>query len=420
MTEFSSEDAKACPVHFDHHTIEHSRLWPETYRKLREETPRAWSETYDGFWVATRLADIVGVAQQSDAFSAHKEIDPETGEATGGVSIPSSGAVRGIPNESDNPEWEGIRRFINRRFAPRAIEQRRAKAKQLTAALVDLVIEKGECDFVDDLTSPLPALVTMEIFGFPLDEWRKFADPFHTMVFTPLHDPAFAETVRGLDYFRERVDEEIEIRRREPRDDFLTLLATGTIDGEPLTYQQIRDLSFNILAGGVDTTTALVSNALIYLARNPADRQRLIDDPGLLPFACEEFIRFYSPIGALSRTAIKDTEVDGWKIKKGERVLMAFAGGNRDPEIFEDPDEVRIDRFPNKHVGFGAGMHRCLGSFLARMMFQEMIGEVLRRMPDYRVDEDGLRHYPSISGVNGWITIPARFTPGEKVGAVIE
>jgi cytochrome P450 len=340
--------------------------------------------------------------------------------STGGVTIPAAGTTRGIPNEADNPEWEGIRRFINRRFAPRAIEDRRARAKQIAAALVDMVIEEGECDFVDDLTSALPALVTMEIFGFPLDEWRKFADPFHTMVFTSIHDPKWEETVRGLDYFRQRVDEEIEKRREEPKDDFLTLLATGTIEGELLSWQQIRDLSFNILAGGVDTTTALASNALIYLGRNPEDRQRLIDDPELMPFACEEFIRYYSPIGALSRTAIKDTEVDGWKIRKGERVLMAYAGGNRDPEAFEDPEQVKIDRFPNKHVGFGAGMHRCLGSFLARMMFQEMIGEVLRRIPDYTIDEAGLRQYPSISGVNGWISIPARFTPGQKVGAVIE
>jgi cytochrome P450 len=420
MSAFSSEQAKACPVQFDHHTEDHARNWPETYRKLREEQPRAWSDTYDGFWVATRLADIVGVAQQKDAFSAHKEIDFETGTSTGGVSIPPVGTTRGIPNESDNPEWEGIRRFLNRSFAPRAIEERRAKARHLTAALLDMVIEKGECDFVDDLTSPLPALVTMEIFGFPLGEWRKFADPFHKIVFTSIHDPEFAETVRGLDYFRQRVDEEIELRRLEPQDDFLTMLATGTIDGEPLSWQQVRDLSFNILAGGVDTTTALASNALIYLGRNPEDRQRLIDEPELLPIACEEFVRFYSPIGALSRTAIRDTEVDGWKISKGERVLLAYAAANRDPEAFENPEEVRIDRFPNKHIGFGAGMHRCLGSFLARMMFQEMITAVLHCMPDYEIVEEGLRPYPSISGVNGYINIPARFTPGERVGARIE
>jgi cytochrome P450 len=209
------------------------------------------------------------------------------------------------------------------------------------------------------------------------------------------------------------------LRRKDPRDDFLTLLATGTIDGEPLSHQRIQDLSFNILAGGVDTTTALTSSALVYLARNPADRQRLIEDPALLPFACEEFLRFYSPIPALCRTATADTEINGWQIGKGERVMLAYAAGNRDPEAFEDPESVRLDRFPNKHVGFGAGMHRCLGSFLARMMFQEMVSEVLKRMPDYELIEEELRPYPSIGGVNGWVSIPARFTPGKKLGAVI-
>ena len=419
MDQFDSEAARACPVRFDHHSEEHASRWPDEFREMREQTPRAWTEAHGGFWVATRFADIVGVVQNSDAFSAHKEVNWDTGTSTGGVTIPAQGTTRGIPNEADNPEWEGIRRFLNRQFAPRAIEERRAKTRQLTAAVIDMVIEKGEMDLVDDLTSPLPALVTMEIFGFPLAEWRKFADPFHRMTFTPLHDPRWAEMVRGLDYFRERVDEEIAKRLVEPKDDFLTLLATGTIRGEPLTWQQKRDLSFNILAGGVDTTTGLTSHALVYLARHPEDRQRLIDDPSLLPFACEEFIRFYSPIHALSRTAIKDTEVNGWKIKEGERVLMAYAAGNRDPEVFEDPETVKIDRFPNKHIGFGAGMHRCLGSFLARMMFQEMVSEVLRRMPDYTIDEAGLKPYPSVSAVNGYIAIPARFTPGAKVGAVI-
>jgi cytochrome P450 len=157
----------------------------------------------------------------------------------------------------------------------------------------------------------------------------------------------------------------------------------------------------------------------VHLGRNPDHRRRLAEDRDLLPFACEEFLRFYAPIPALSRTALEDVEVNGWRIRKGERVLLAYAGGNRDPEAFDEPDEVKLDRFPNKHVGFGAGMHRCLGSFLARMMWQVMIGEVLDRLPDYTLVEEGLRPYPSIGGVNGWINIPARFTPGRKVGATI-
>jgi cytochrome P450 len=411
--------SKQFPIELDHDTPEHAANWPERWRAIRESSPRAWTQSHGGFWVATRLEDLVGIAQRDDVFSTHKELDRTTGETSGGLSIPPVPGIRSIPNESDKPEWNGIRGFINRHFAPRAVEQRRQRARQYTAALVDMVIEKGEFDIVDDLTNPLPALVTMDLFGFPLAEWRAFADPFHTMVYTPASSPEFASTIRGLDHFHARLDEEIALRRLEPKDDLLTILATGRIDGELLSYDNIHDLAFNILAGGVDTTTALTSNTLLYLARHPDQRQELIDRPDILPLAREEFIRYFSPIHGLARNAMADVEINGWKIDKGDRVLLAYSAANRDPEAFEDPEDVKLDRFPNKHVGFGAGMHRCIGSFLARMMWESMVTEVLARMPDYRVDESQIESYHTVAKVNGWIHIPATFTPAKKVGATI-
>lgn len=413
------QGSKSCPVQFDHETSDHARSWPAAFRELRQLCPRAWSEKHGGFWVATRLADIVAVAQRSDAFSTHKELDPETGEGRGGVSLPPVPGVRGIPNEADSPEWDAIRGFINRRFAPRAVEKRRERTKQLTAGLIDQVIEQGHFDIVEDFTNPLPALVTMDIFGFPLGEWRAFADPFHKMMYTPAGDPAIMDVIREIDHFHRRLDDEVALRRLQPNDDLISYLASGTGEGGPLDYESLHNLAFNLMVGGIDTTTALTSNTLIYLSRNPQERKRLIDEPALLPIACEEFVRFFSPIHGLARNAIMDVEVDGWRIDKGDRVLLAYASGNRDPEAFENPDEVRIDRFPNRHVGFGAGMHRCLGSFLARMMFQEMITELLTRTPDFQVVEDEIEPYPSIAKANGWIHIPATFTPGPRVGAHI-
>ncbi len=413
------KSGKSNPVLLDHDTPEHAREWPERWRELREKNPRPWSEAHGGFWVATKLEDLVGIAQRDDVFSTNKILNRETGEVQGGLSIPMVPGIRSIPNESDKPEWNGLRGFINRHFAPRAVELRRKRAEQFTDALLDKVIEKGTFDIVDDLTNPLPALVTMDVFGFPLEEWRAFADPFHTMVYTPASDPGFAETVKGLDHFHQRLDEEIAKRRIEPKDDMLTILANGTIDGEPLSYETIHDLAFNILAGGVDTTTALTSNTLIYLARHPEQRQELIDRPDILPLAREEFVRYFSPIHGLARNAMDDVEVNGWQIDKGDRVLLAYSAANRDPAAFDDPETVKLDRFPNKHVGFGAGMHRCVGSFLARMMWETMVTGVLRRMPDYRLVEEGLEPYHTVAKVNGWIHIPATFTPGKPVGATI-
>jgi cytochrome P450 len=412
--------SKRCPIDFDHHSAKHAVHWVEEFREMRETCPRAWSEKYGGFWVATRHSDIVAIAQRPDVFSTDKSFHPETGADIGGLAIPPIPGFRSIPNETDSPEWDGLRGFINRRFAPRAVETWRERTAGFVAALLDLVIEKGEMDFVEDLTNPLPALVTMELFGFPIYEWRRFADPFHKMIYTPPDAPEYAETLQGLDYFRQRVDEEVALRRIEPKDDLLTYMATGEINGEPLSQTTIRELSVNILAGGVDTTTALTSNALIYLSRHPADRQRLINEPELLPYAREEFVRFYSPIHGLARNALVDVEIDGWEIEGGDRVLLAYSAGNRDPEAFERPDEVVLDRFPNKHIAFGAGMHRCLGSFLARMMFEEMMKGVFMRLPDYAIIEEGLERYTSIAGVNGWIHIPAIFPPSTKVGARID
>jgi cytochrome P450 len=408
-----------CPMRFDMHSSEHAAEWPSAFRQMREHCPRAWSENYGGFWIASRYQDIIKILQNPAAFSAGKSFDPDTGAPIGGVSIPPLPSFRGIPQETEQSEWKGLRDFLNRRFAPKAIEERRERTQLFAAALLDLIIEKGCFDVVDDLTSPLPALVTMDIFGFPLREWRKFADPLHAMAYTNRTDPGYPAIVNAMEFFRTRVDEEIEIRRARPTDDLLSHLATGTIDGEPLDRQRIHDMAFNILGGGVDTTTALASNVLIYLARNPDQRRRLIEEPALLPIAREEFLRYFSPVHALARTAIKDASVGDWQFARGERVLLAYASANRDPGVFEQPEELKMDRFPNRHIAFGAGMHRCLGSFLARMVFDVMVTEVLNRIPDYRVIEDRAMPYHSIGAINGWIRIPATFTPGRKVGAAL-
>jgi cytochrome P450 len=420
MSVESSAAPARCPVAFDHDSPEHAEHWQDIYRGLREEHPRPWTERHDGYWVATRHKDLVAIAQKPDDFTCHKDYDPKTGIAKGGNTIPPFPTPRGVPNESEAKEWENVRSFLNPTFSPKAVEQRRARVKQFAAALIDQVIETGEFDIVDDLANPLPALVTMDIFGFPLEEWRPFADGVHRMIYTSKADPDFIETTSWLGPFRRRVDEEIASRRKTPKDDLLGKLANGEMDGKPLSHEMIHDMAFNIVTAGVDTTTALTSNALLHLSRHPDHRRRLIEDPKLLPFAREEFVRFYGPVQSLARNAKHDVVVDGWEFKKGERVLLAFASANRDPDVFENPEEVILDRSPNRHVGFGAGMHRCLGSFLARSMFDAMVTEVLTRMPDYQVVEEKIRHYPNIAVINGWINIPATFTPGPKVGASID
>jgi cytochrome P450 len=417
MGEGDKSVSKRCPIHFDQHSPEHALNWPTTYRELRTQCPRSWTDSYGGFWIASRYNDVINIAQRPASITAHKGVDPDTGEVFGGVTIPPLPGIRGAPNETESPEWDNLRNFLNRRFSPAEAEKRRRRTKQIAAALLDGVIESGRLDIVEDLTSPLPGIVTTEIFGFPLNEWRLYSEPVHRLVYLTVEDPAFAEAMEGIEFFRRRVDEEVERRRKEPREDFLSHLATGTINGQPLSHVQIQEISWQILSGGVDTTTAVSSNALLYLAQHPPQRQRLIEEPQLLPRACEEFVRYFTPIHGAARNVKHDVNIDGWDFESGERIFMAYASANRDPDIFADPEELKLDRSPNRHLGFGAGMHRCMGSFLARMMFQTVLEEVLSRIPDYQIAEDKVRRYPKIGFVNGLISLPATFTPGKRVGA---
>ena len=177
-------------INFNHESSQHVEGWVETYKDIRAKCPLAWTEEHGGYWVATRYADILAIAQNLGSFEVTKTLDAETGKVKGGASIPAVAAMpRGIPNETDSPEWDGFRRFLNPMFSPKAVETRRAQTQHFAAALIDLVIEKGEMDLVEDLTNPLPALTTMATFGLPLSEWRRFADPMHRVNYAQKGSP---------------------------------------------------------------------------------------------------------------------------------------------------------------------------------------------------------------------------------------
>jgi cytochrome P450 len=157
-----------------------------------------------------------------------------------------------------------------------------------------------------------------------------------------------------------------------------------------------------------------MANVFIYLSQHPEARQELIDRPEIARYACEEFLRYFTPIHASSRNIKKEAVVAGTPVKPGERVLIGYASANRDEKYFENADRVKLDRFPNPHVGFGVGIHRCLGSHMARQSYHALMNEVLRRMPDFRVLEDEAEQYGTTGVVNGWVKVPAVFTPGRR------
>jgi len=259
----------------------------------------------------------------------------------------------------------------------------------------------------------LPASVTIDFLGLDHNDLRLFADPFHKATWAPAGSSEWQEAVDGFAKIPQVLMRTIEARRHEPRDDYVSQLVSMRIDGRLLSDDELIKVLVQLLAGGIDSTAALLSCVFVYLDEHPEARQPLIDDAQLLQRATEEFVRYFTPIQAIARSATEDVEVAGERIARREPVLLSMASMNRDQAVFDCPDEVRLDRCPNRHVGFGLGIHRCLGSNLARAMFQTTLVQVLRRVSDVRVS--GAVPYGVRSTINGWNTIPASFTPGPRV-----
>jgi cytochrome P450 len=196
-------------------------------------------------------------------------------------------------------------------------------------------------------------------------------------------------------------------------------------ESDPSTFNDDDLLGTLILliSGGFDTTTALTAHALQWLGRHPHERSRITEDWSLLDTATEEFLRFTTPAQGGARTIAADCEIGGYRFQEADRVWLSYALANRDPAVFPNPDEVVIDRFPNRHAAFGLGVHRCIGSNLARMTFKIMMQEVLSRIPDYAIEEDGVVRYEDVGTINGFRHMPATFAPqvphGERLEQVI-
>ncbi|MBQ0749762.1 MAG: cytochrome P450 [Roseovarius sp.] len=407
---------KACPIDFDHESAAHAQAWPEEFAQMRESCPVAWTGHHGGYWVATSYEAVVGVARDAKLFSSEKTFDAATGTGTGGITIPFTPIPRGLPVEADRPEWDSLRGLINRKFAPKAVETFRANARQFATALLNRVIESGEMDLVNDFTGPVPAMVTMELMGLPLKEWRQFADPLHTMVFTPKEAPEYPQVIAGVEWIFQRCAQEFVRYQQEPeQDNLLSYFAHNETNGRKVTLDEVLSLSNNIIIGGVDTTTALTAHALAYLHDHPEAKRELMEDRSLLPFAREEFLRYFTPIHCLARNVSEDTRFKGVEMEHRDRVLLAWAAANRDPEVFPEPDKIDFHRTSNRHVAFGSGIHRCIGSSFARMMFEEMMTQIFERIPEFEIDYTEARRYRSVGTINGWETMPIRFASGPQV-----
>jgi cytochrome P450 len=405
-------------VDFDHHSDGFNLNELTINAELRQKCPVAWNENYGGFWFLSSY-DAVSQTARDDATFSHK-YEPNAADGVDyqgemGVPRPEGQPALGI-GEVDGPYHQALRHALAPFFSPGAVQKMRPFMEQSAHWFLDQRIGDGRMDFVLDYASPVPAILTMKLMGLPYDNWQVYANLFHSVMAVPQESAEYASAIAEVPAMMEGVLEFAASRRAEARDDLTSFLIQFEFDGKRLDDAQLLNILWNLIAGGVDTTTSQTALTLLHLGTHPELRQQLIDHPELYRTATDEFLRYFSVNQSLSRTVTRDVVLGGQHLRRNDRVVISWLAANHDEQEFEHADEILLDRTPNRHLAFGLGPHRCIGSHLARLMSEVMVKAVLDRIPDYQVDLDGVYQYRGNPSMTGLGKLPITFTPGPKRG----
>jgi len=347
---------------------------------LRQTCPIAHTDRRKSSWLPTRYEDVTAIAHDIEHFSSLKVAVIPGDEDEDPENFDGPNLEYGLPPiSSDPPLHTWTRRLLLPWFSHKRVDGYVPLTRDLCRRLVDGFAESGHADAAADYAQQIPVRVIAHILGVSPD----LSDTFTSWVRDVLEFADDAERrQRGaeglLNYFLGQLEES----RQHPGDDLLSELLTTKVEGEPLDDGIVLGMAALALIAGVDTTWSAIGSSLWHLATHPDDRKRLVAEPELMPTAVEELLRAYSPV-TMAREVTADIEYAGCPMKAGDKVLMNFPAANRDPEVFEHPDEVQLDRAHNRHVAFGSGIHRCAGSNLARMELQVALEEWLARIPDF-------------------------------------
>ena len=362
------------------------------WKRLRKESPIHWFDVPGGvgFWAVTRREDIVWISKQPTRFingprlAVFEEGAPVEGERT---------LVRQLLN-MDPPDHAQYRGTASAWFKPRSIERRSGEVRRIAHELLNEMAGDGEIregDFVRELAVPLTLGVLADMLGVPQADWPKMfewtnrvagsADPEFQVDGGAGNTPFVSIQQTRNELFAYFADLAAE-RRKDPRDDIVSVLANATIDGAPMPSLELLSYYFVLVVAGNETTRNAASGGLLALIENPDEFAKLRADPGLVNPAVEEIVRWTTPVIQFCRTATEDVELHGKQIRKGDAFCLFYPSANRDEEVFEDPDLFRVDRRPNPHLGFGIGEHFCLGANLARLELRVIFGELAERLDE--------------------------------------
>jgi cytochrome P450 len=353
------------------------------WEDLREHCPVAHSDRYGGVWLPVRHDDVSAVAYDTEHFTSRSVVVSELRPGPEDLPAPIGVAP---PITSDPPFHQIARRLLLPAFAPRPIAALEPFTRELCRSLLDATAGRTHVDAAVDYAQHIPVMVIAKMLGFPQEDadlFRKFIHQILEEVDKPAEERRAQQQAGELDeYLHARIDEHL----ANPQDDLTTFLLEAEIDGEKLHPDHVAGTMVLLMAAGIDTTWSAIGASLWHLASHPRDRERLVAEPALLPTAIEEFLRAYAPV-TMARLVAKDFEFEGCPMHEGDWLLLPFPAANRDPEVFPDADQVVIDRMENRHAAFGLGIHRCLGSNLARMELTVAVDEWLKRYPDFELTD---------------------------------
>ena len=391
------------------------------FARLRQEAPVTWVEedpqrlcslsgtarTQDaGYWAVTRHAAVVAVSRQpqlfSSAFRGAFFADPK--------SRPDLERTRQLLINMDAPQHTIVRRIVTEAFTPRAIRQLQDNIRIHAQSIVERVLRQEQFDAVRDLAAELPLLVLADMLGMPREDrslmfkWSNNLVGFDDPEYGGGNIDAYQRTfVEAFDYARDLAA----CKRRRPSDDLVSMLVKSEIDGRHLTESEFCHLWILLVVGGNESTRHLLSGTLVSLVEWQCERDRLVAHPELIPIAVEELLRWVSPIMQFRRTAIKDVEFHGQRIKEGDKVVLYYVSANRDEEVFENSARLDLVRTPNPHLAFGVGSHFCLGAHLARLEAATLIDELRPHLSKLELVGPIVRLESNF--MNGIKSIPARF-----------
>lgn len=346
-----------------------------------------------GFYVLSRHADVVKAASDPFTFSSAAKyggvVALEDHEPLSRAQPPSMGEEQLIINTMDPPIHQKYRKLVSAPFTPRRLRELEDHVRNLCIRILEDAIAKGTCDWTVDVASEMPITVICEFLGVPLEDRHKILDWSNRLNGT--EDEEFMYDSAPDEYAMERAMVAIfeyaqglaTERRKAPRDDVVSMLVNGTVDDEPLTDAEFEQFFMAMATGGNESTRYTLANSMLAFVNNPDQYKALVADPGLIPTAVEEMLRWSTPLIYFRRTVVKDTEIGGKQLKVGDKVMLNFLAANYDDTVFENPKQFNIYRKPNPHVTFGGGgPHVCLGGSLARMQLRVMMEELVKRMPE--------------------------------------